>query len=74
MKSILLSLVLLVSFISCDTARPRKANGCIFSRYYGGPYRVISSEGEHLELLKLKTREIKELPKDNSWQRYPCYN
>lgn len=72
MKTTLLSFVVIMSLISCGTAQPSKPRGCIFSRYYGGPYRIISSEGEQLELLKLRTREIKELPKDNSWQRIPC--
>lgn len=70
----LFSILVLFILVSCSHSeeRPRKTNVCIFSRYYGGPYRVISSEGERLALYKIKTNEIKELPKDNSWLGIPC--
>lgn len=71
----LLWIFVLFVFLSCShhDDRPRNPRGCIFSRYYGGPYRVISSEGQKLELYKMKTHEIKELPKDNSWLGIPCH-
>lgn len=69
--NLILFSILLIS-MSCSGVHPRKASGCVVSRYYGGPYRIISSDATHLQLVKVQTKQIKEFPKDNTWMKFPC--